>query len=115
MASVVSAFYAGVREDPTRVIDCAAEADAESCLRAQARRFVARAFRGVASEAQLARFADFLVASADEVGLPEATGDLVDVTLTSPGFVFRDEVQTGADQRLLPAHLLQALTYTLAV
>jgi hypothetical protein len=33
--------------------------------------------------------------------------------LTSPGYLFRDEVQTDAQGRLLPAQLLQNLSYTL--
>ncbi len=48
------------------------------------------------------------------VGLPDATADLVDVTLTSPGFVYRDEVLTDASGLLLPAQHLQQITYTLA-
>src|SRR6185436_11371161 len=99
---------------PASVIDCAAEAGAESCLRTQARGFVTRAFRGVTSDAQVTKFEDFLVSSAAEVGLPQATADLVDVTLSSPSYVFREEVQAGADHRMLPAQLLQAVSYTLA-
>ena len=103
-----------VKAAPAKVIDCAAEANSAACLGLQAQRFVGRAFRGVSNEAQLKRFADFFVASSGTVGVPQATADLVDVTLTSPGFVFREEVQTGGNGALLPAQLLQTLTYTLA-
>jgi hypothetical protein len=48
------------------------------------------------------------------VSLADATADLVDVTLTSPHYVFRDEVLTGATGALRPAQLLQHVTYTLA-
>ena len=72
------------------------------------------AFRGTASDAQLARYADFFTASVTAVGLPAATADLVDVTLTSPGYAFRDEVLTDASGLLLPAQRLQHITYTLA-
>jgi hypothetical protein len=103
-----------VRADPKRVVDCSAEGDAPTCLDTQARRFVTRAFRGVTADAQLARFSRFFVDSAAAVGLPTATADLVDVTLTSPGYVFREEVLTDARSSLLPAQLLQNVTYTLA-
>ena len=56
----------------------------------------------------------FFTASVAKVGLAQATADLVDVTLTSPAYVFRDEVLTTADGQLLPAQLLQNLSYTLA-
>ena len=46
--------------------------------------------------------------------MPAATADLVDVTLTSPGYAFRDEVLTDASGLLLPAQHLQHITYTLA-
>ncbi len=62
-----------------------------------------RAFRGVVDDASLARFSDFFTASVAKVGLAQATADLVDVTLTSPSYVFRDEVHTTNDGRLLPA------------
>ena len=48
------------------------------------------------------------------VGLADATADLVDLTLTSPSYVFRDEVLTDAASLLLPAQRLQNMTYTLA-
>ena len=68
----------------------------------------ARAFRGTLADAQLARYADLLHDQRrPQVGLPDATGDLVDVTLTSPSYVFRDEVLTDASAVLLPAQRLQ--------
>lgn len=101
-----------VRANPQTVINCAATNTA--CLDAEARRFVARAFRGVVAEDQLKKFADFFRASTAQVGFPDATADLVDLTLHSPSYVFRDEVHTDAANVLLPAQQLQNLTYTLA-
>jgi len=98
--------------DPASVASCAATDSA--CLEAAARSFVARAFRGVASETQLSRFAVFFSSSVAQVGVAEATADLIDVTLTSHAYVFRDEVLTDAAGWLLPAQRLQHLTYTLA-
>lgn len=112
--SWVTAIAERVRGAPGSVVDCSAEADAPSCLDREARRFVSRAFRGVTNEAQLARFASFFSASVAEVGLPAATADLVDLALTSPSYVFREEITTDAAARLLPAQLLQNVTYTLA-
>ena len=103
-----------VKADPKSVIDCSAEADSPACLQAGAQAFVRRAFRGVVDDASLTRFGKFFSDSVTAVGVAQATADLVDVTLGSPGYVFREEVQTSADARLLPAQLLQNLTYTLA-
>jgi hypothetical protein len=108
----VAAVAARVKASPGSVIDCA-EADG-ACLEREAKAFVTRAFRGVVSEAALARFATFFLTSVADVGLAQATADLVDVTLTSPGYTFREEVQSDAAGRLLPAALLQNVSYTLA-
>ncbi len=108
----VAARVESVRAAPQTVIDCA-ETDS-ACLSEQARAFVSRAFRGVVSEELLTRYTDFFAASVPQVGLANATADLVDVTLTAPSYVFRDEVQTEADGQLLPAQLAQNLSYMLA-
>lgn len=109
----VDELTVGVKQTPSAVIDCSAEGNASTCLEQRARAFVQRAFRGVVSESQLDRIAKFYSASVTEVGFEQATADLVNVTLTSPGYLFRDEVQTDAQGRLLPAQLLQNLSYTL--
>ncbi|HEY6081095.1 MAG TPA: DUF1588 domain-containing protein, partial [Polyangiaceae bacterium] len=103
-----------VKSTASSLIDCSAEGNASACLERAARDFVTRAFRGVVDEARLSRFAMFYNASVSEVGIEQATADLVDVVLTSPGYLFRDEVHTDASGRLLPAQLLQNLSYTLA-
>jgi hypothetical protein len=108
----VSELAGRVKETPASVIDCA-EADS-ACLEREARAFVTRAFRGVVSEATLTRFASFFLTSVTDVGRAQATADLVDVTLASPGYAFREEVQSDAAGRLLPAQLLSNVSYTLA-
>ena len=108
----VAHMVEAVRQRPATVVDCAATDSA--CLRTAAEGFVLKAFRGVVSESQMARFIDFFLASVGEVGLADATADLVDVTLTSPSFVFREEVQTDGERLLRPAQRLQNITYTLA-
>ena len=110
----VDAMTAKVKDEPQSVIDCAAQKDSAECLTAGAKDFVRRAFRGVASDDTLQRFSKFYGDSVAAVGVGQATADLVNVVLTSPGYVFREEVQTATDQRLLPAELLQNLSYTLA-
>ena len=110
----VDGIAAAARANPSSVVDCAAAGNTPACLQAGARAFVARAFRGVTSDAQLARFADFFTSSVAQVGLPDATADLVSLVMTSPSFVYRDEVQTDAAGALLPAQRLQSMTYTLA-
>lgn len=108
----VEQLAASVRANPSSVIDCSAQADAPSCLEQQAKTFVQQAFRGTASESQLQRYAQFYSASVAEVGSAQATADLVDLTLTSPQYVFRDEVQTQGGT-LAPAQQLQNIAYTL--
>lgn len=109
----VGQLTASVRVTPASVIDCASMNNAPTCLDAQARKFVTRAFRGVVNEAQLVHFSSFFQASVKELGLADATADLVDLTLTSPSYVFRDEVLAGAPA-LSPAQQLQHISYTLA-
>jgi hypothetical protein len=101
-----------VRSNPADVISCAG--NSPSCLSEQARQFVKQAFRGAVSEAQLAHFDDFFNTSVNAIGIAAATADLVDVTLTSPSYVFRDEVQSNGSGVLAPAQLLQNISYTLA-
>jgi hypothetical protein len=111
-ASWVSAIAARVEADPGSVIGCASANDTP-CLQNGARQFVSRAFRGIATPALLDRYATFYTTSAAERGLAQATADLVDVTLTSPSYTFRDEVTTDDSGALLPAQLLQQLAYVL--
>src|SRR6185369_530138 len=87
----VDQIVAGVRTSPQTVVDCAAGGNSPTCLQTAATKFVATAFRGTGSQAQLARYADFFTASVAQVGLPDATADLVGLALTSPSYVFRDE------------------------
>jgi hypothetical protein len=103
-----------VRATPESVIACAASSNSPACLDQEAKNFVSRAFRGVVSDATLARFSAFFATSVAEVGFANATADLVDVTLNSPSYVFRDEVLTDAASLLLPAQRLQNISYTLA-
>jgi hypothetical protein len=110
----VAQIAAAVKKAPTSVIDCSASNDSPACLTDQAKKFVSRAFRGTLTDAQLKRFTDFFTASVASVGLADATADLVDLVLTSPNYVFRDEVLTDASSLLLPAQQLQNITYTLA-
>jgi Protein of unknown function (DUF1588)/Protein of unknown function (DUF1592)/Protein of unknown function (DUF1585) len=111
--SWVAPMVEGVRAAPEGVIDCAAD-DSPTCFDEQARAFVARAFRGVVNESLLARYSALFESSVAAVGFANATADLVDVALTSPNYVFRDEVLTDPAQLLLPAQRLQNITYTLA-
>jgi hypothetical protein len=110
----VTQIVTAVKTAPASVIDCASSSNSPACLGDQAKKFVSKAFRGVASDATLARYADFFNASVTTQGLPIATAELVDLTLTSPSYVFRDEVLTDAASLLLPAQQLQHMTYTLA-
>ena len=110
--SWVTQIASSVRSNPADVISCAG--NSPSCLSEQARPFVKKAFRGAVSDATLAHFDEFFQASVGQVGIAAATADLVDVTLTSPSYVFRDEVQTNGAGVLAAAQLLQNISYTLA-
>lgn len=111
--SWIEQLAASVKLNPASVIDCAATNNATSCLEDQAKKFVTRAFRGVVSDATLLRYSTFFLGSVPQVGLPDATADLVNLALTAPGYVFRDEVQTMSGV-LSPAQQLQTISYTLA-
>jgi hypothetical protein len=113
-ANWVAAIATSAKAAPDKVIDCAASGNAATCLADKAKAFARTAFRGTLTDAQLTRFSDFFTASVTAVGLPSATADLVDVTLTSPRFAFRDEVLTDTSGMLQPAQHLQHITYTLA-
>jgi len=110
----VSQLVDSVRAKPETVVACAAQANAPSCLEQQASQFVRKAFRGMASAAQLAHYTSFFQSSVKDVGIANATADLVDLTLTSPNYVFRDEVSTNGSGSLAAAQLLQNISYTLA-
>jgi hypothetical protein len=110
----VSQLVDSVRAQPQTVIACSAEANAAACLEREAALFVRKAFRGVASDAQLAHYTGFFQSSVKDVGIANATADLVDLTLTSPNYVFRDEVSTNGSGSLTAAQLLQNISYTLA-
>lgn len=113
-SSWVADIAARVEASPSSVIACPASGASDACLAEQARKFVSTAFRGTASDATLSRFAELFTQSVRAVGLGAATRELVDVTLTSPRYVFRDEVSSDASGALLPAQKLQHITYTLA-
>jgi hypothetical protein len=110
----VEGIATSVRANPTSVVDCAASGNSAACLQTAAKSFAGRAFRGTLSDAQLARYADMLTTGVSQVGVPDAVADLVDVTLNSPNYVYRDEVLTDGGATLMPAERLQAMSYTLA-
>jgi hypothetical protein len=103
-----------VRKNPERLIDCAASGTAPDCLSAGASAFVVKAFRGDVSEDKVARFVNFYLAAVKSAGANQAAGDLVEVVLNSPNFLFRKELDVSKSNRLDPAQLLEAVTYTIA-
>jgi hypothetical protein len=102
-----------VRQSPTVVIKCADVTD-EACLKAQARAFAIKSYRGDVTSESSNRLVEFYVKRVRDASFPQATGDLVEVVLNAPDFLFRREIDTVTGDRLAPAQLLQALTYTLA-
>lgn len=108
----VEQLAAAVKADPDSVVSCSDTSD-KACLKAQAEAFVNKAFRGLAAPAQLEKFQSFFVTEVAQVGLPDAVADLVALTLTSPSYVFRDEVPRDGAQ-LSAAQRLQNISYALA-
>jgi len=110
----VDGIAAAVRAKPASLIDCSASNNSAACLQTEAKKLVARAFRGGVPDAQVQRFADFYATSFAQVGAADAAADLVSLLLMSPGYVFRDEVQTDVTGFLMPPQRLANMTYTLA-
>jgi hypothetical protein len=108
----VDELAAAVRANPTSVVSCSDMSDM-TCLKSQAEGFVSKAFRGLATPAQLDKFLSFFVTDVQQLGLADAVADLVALTLTSPSYVFRDEVPREAAQ-LSAAQRLQNISYALA-
>ena len=109
----VSGIADKVSKKPTTLGSCLTTRANQACLRTSAESFVRRSFRNVVPTPQLQRFSTFFTTSVGEVGLAQASADLVSVVLTSPSFVFRDEVHTDAQGRLSPAQWAETLSYTL--
>ncbi len=101
-----------VRAAPAGVIDCG-KADS-TCQNSQARSFVTRAFRGDITPEKLEQTTGFYQARVKEAGFETATGDLVEVVLNSPNFLFRKEIDSDQDRVVTEARRLQTLSYTLA-
>ena len=110
----ISGIAARVRDKPNGVIDCAASNKSPNCLKHQARAFVLKAFRGDVGDDKIEKIAAFYVSGVQSAGFGQATGDLVEVALNSPSFLFRKELDVNTSYRLAPAQLLQAVTYTIA-
>ena len=103
-----------VRATPSLVVDCTASQNSATCLADGARALANRAFRGVAPPETLDRFAAFFTQSVTDVGVAAATADLVDLVLTSPNYVFREEMRTDGASTLYAASRLQEISYALA-
>ena len=118
----ISDIAVRVRKDPSGLINCPAANANEDCLRSEARKFIVKAFRGdmrLFGEAKTGvenfdRTTDFFLAGVKNAGLNQAAGDLVEVVLNSPDFLFRKEVTVNRGRGIEAAQLLQAFTYTLA-
>ncbi|HRD77141.1 MAG TPA: DUF1588 domain-containing protein [Hyphomicrobiaceae bacterium] len=110
----IGGIAARVRASPKGVIDCAASGNAPDCLSVSARRFVVQAFRADAPDEKIESIVAFFVKGVSANGPAQATGDLVEVTLNSPYFLFRRELETSRRGRLGAVQHLQAITFTLA-
>ena len=103
-----------VRKNPSGLLNCPGEKPAEDCLAAEARKFVVRAFRGDVTLERLEAVVAFYLSSLKKDGYAVASGNLVEVVLNSPSFLYRMETDVTKSRRLAPAQLLQSVTYTIA-
>lgn len=108
----IGGIGAQVRANPKLAIDC--ERKDQLCLATRAEDLITRAFRDDVPLEKTERLITRFLARTSEAGLGEAAGELVEVVLHSPDFLFRKELATADDGHLAPQQLLQALTYTLA-
>jgi hypothetical protein len=113
LRSWIGEIAAQAARSPQGIVDCPAPA-ASDCLAREARRFVLRAFRHDAGEEQVGRIVSFYLSGVEKIGFEKATGELVEIVLSSPHFLFRKEIDIDRRGRLAPAQLLQAITYTIA-
>jgi Protein of unknown function (DUF1588)/Protein of unknown function (DUF1595)/Protein of unknown function (DUF1592)/Protein of unknown function (DUF1585) len=110
----ITGIAARVKDKPTGVIACEGAPPVNDCLQREARKFAQRAFRGDVSDDRLGQIVAFYTKGVTDVGFAQATAELVEVVLNSPSFLFRKEIDTTKNNRLTPAQLLQAVTYTIA-
>lgn len=110
----IAAIAERVRQSPAGVVDCNGGNAGKACLDMEARKFARRAFRGDATDDKLKQVAEFYVARVKDAGYAQATGDLVEVVLNSPSFLYRTEISGEADRAVADARRLQTLSYTLA-
>ena len=103
-----------VRKNPDGLFNCPGDKPAEDCLAREARQFVMRAFRGDVPPERLEAIAAFFLSSLKKDGLAVAAGNLVEVVLNSPSFLYRMETDVTKTRRLTPVQLLQSVTYTIA-
>ena len=114
LAEWISQISAGVAKDASGVIACPSGPSNRDCLKAGAKSFVVRAFRGDVADAKLDNILDLYLAGVDTVGFNKATAELVEVILNSPAFLFRRETIANFSGRLTPAQMLEGLSYTIA-
>jgi Protein of unknown function (DUF1588)/Protein of unknown function (DUF1595)/Protein of unknown function (DUF1592)/Protein of unknown function (DUF1585) len=110
----IAGIAARVRDKPAGAIACEGTPPATECLQKAARSFILRAFRGDVPDEKVAQIVAFYTSGVKAVGFAQATSELVEVVLSSPHFLFRKEIDTTRNNRLSPAQLLQAVTYTIA-
>lgn len=111
LTSWIGAIAARVRKNPAGVITCAGgNSRPAECLEQQARSFAFRAFRGDVSDERLGAITAFYASRVKDAGFEQATGDLVEVVLNSPHFLYRNDLDS--ERTRSKARLLQSLTYT---
>ena len=110
----IGEIAARVKAAPEKLVACPGSPPATDCLDRAARDFIAKALRGEITPERADRITTFFLNGVKSAGLGQAAGELVEVVLNSPAFLFRAELESDRRGRLSPAQLLQAITYTLA-
>lgn len=112
-ASWAAAVAAIVRTDPKPFLECSSSREPD-CAAQRVKSFVTAAFRADAPRDRIDVYVARFVAAAKASTPADAAGEIVEIVLNSPHFLFRKETDVDRYGRLAPAQLLQAVTYTLA-
>lgn len=110
----IEGVVAAVTANPKIAIDCTSSNNSTTCLSAQAKIFLTKAFRGDVTAAKVTELVNFYLNQVTLNGVASATASFVDVTLSSPQFLFREEFETTSVAELVATEQLQMLTYVLA-
>jgi hypothetical protein len=100
--------------NPEKLFVCSQEKDIPLCREKTARSFAAKAFRTSPEDIEVRNYAEFFKTSlAKSQNLGEASADFVEAILTSPRFLYRDEVNSVESSNISGHDLVANLALTI--